>query len=188
VNDLLDSSRADVDKLRLHVSAIRVDQAISLAVASIQRQVEGKHLVLEVLIAEKLPMVLADEARLTQILGNLLSNAAKFTPPGGHISIGADASADSREYIDIVVSDSGCGIASGDLERVFDRLFQASNAEDWSSDGGLGLGLTIARDLVRGHGGKLTVESRLGAGSRFRVALPALPLQALEAVQRVSAG
>jgi signal transduction histidine kinase len=187
VNDLLDSARADVDKLQLRVTAIRVDQAISLAVASIQKQADGKHLELEVAIAQELPMVLADEARLTQILGNLLSNAAKFTPPGGHIRISANARAGSSEHIEIAVSDSGCGIAPADLERIFDRLFQAPNAEELSAGGGLGLGLTIARDLVQRHGGKLTVESRVGAGSRFRVTLPALPPQALEAGQRASA-
>ena len=181
VNDLLDSARADVDKLQLRVVAIRVDQAISLAVASVQKLAEVKHLVLEAAIAPELPMVLADEARLTQILGNLLSNAAKFTAPGGHISISAKARPGSSEQIEITVSDSGCGIASADLERIFDRLYQAPNAGELSADGGLGLGLTIARDLVQRHGGRLSVESRVGIGSRFRVTLPALPLQALEA-------
>ncbi len=109
--------------------------------------------------------------RSAQVLSNLLSNAQKFTDEGGVISVFAQCRAD-RGSVVIGVRDTGCGIAEHDLPHIFDRLYQADAHADSMSSRGLGLGLSIAREIVTLHGGEVQVESELGRGSVFRVVLP----------------
>jgi len=112
----------------------------------------------------------ANAVKLRQIVLNLLSNAVKFTPEGGHVSVMCDAG-ESAGTVAVHVADTGIGIAETNLEKVFEPFVQVGGAV--SSDEGVGLGLSISRDLARGMGGDITVRSTLGVGSTFTVTLPA---------------
>jgi signal transduction histidine kinase len=172
VNDLSDSSRLENAKLRLNLAPVRPERIISFALASIRNIAVAKGLNLKTEITPNLPPVLADEVRLSQILGNLLGNAAKFTPPLGEIALLARFKPGSSAQIEITVRDSGCGIAPEHLDKIFNRLYQVPHAGDDLMGSGLGLGLSIARELVQLHGGELRVESALGLGSTFKFDLP----------------
>ncbi len=115
-----------------------------------------------------------DPERLLQIMHNLLSNAVKFTPAGGQVILRIEQSEkaiDSESWLQISVADTGIGIAPEDLPLVFDRFFQTQNQQQAKS-GGTGIGLSLTKELVRAMGGDISVESTLGAGTTFRVALP----------------
>jgi signal transduction histidine kinase len=112
----------------------------------------------------------ANAVKLRQIVLNLLSNAVKFTAEGGHVSVTCDAG-EQAGTVAVHVSDTGIGIAADHLEKVFQPFVQVSGTV--SSDEGVGLGLSISRDLARAMGGDITVHSELGVGSRFTVTLPA---------------
>jgi signal transduction histidine kinase len=106
-----------------------------------------------------------DSERVQQVLGNFISNALKFTPPGGVVVLGCEG---ERGQVRMFVQDSGPGIAEAEAARVFDRFFRGSQ----SRGDGLGLGLTIARALIQAHGGEIGVTTRTGAGARFWFTLP----------------
>jgi signal transduction histidine kinase len=186
VNDLSDSSRLENDKLRLNAAPVRPERIISFALASIRHIALAKELALTTEIEPGLPAVLADEVRLSQILGNLLGNAAKFTPPQGAITLSARFKAGTRERIEITVRDTGCGVAPEHLGQIFDRLYQVPHAGDDLMGSGLGLGLSIARELVQLHGGTLTVRSTLGAGSTFAFDLPITLAAITQPAHRIS--
>ena len=114
--------------------------------------------------------VRADEEKLRQILLNLLTNALKFTPAGGTVSVGCEA---GGETVIIRVRDTGRGIAPAHLEQVFEPFVQVDRHVTPGKDQGVGLGLAISRELARGMGGDLTAESELGRGSTFILTLPA---------------
>ncbi len=117
-------------------------------------------------IASTLPAVSADEARIEQVLVNLIHNAIKFTLPGGRINISAKADGDK---LIVSVSDTGVGISEDDLPRVFERFYKADRAR---AGGGTGLGLAIAKHVVEAHGGRIRVESVEGRGATFSFTLP----------------
>jgi signal transduction histidine kinase len=112
----------------------------------------------------------ANAVKLRQIILNLLSNAVKFTAEGGHVSVTCDAG-EQAGTVAIHVADTGIGIAPDHLEKVFEPFVQVSGTV--SSDEGVGLGLSISRDLARAMGGEVHVRSELGGGSTFTVTLPA---------------
>jgi signal transduction histidine kinase len=114
-----------------------------------------------------LPTVRADADQLTQILLNLLMNALAATGPGGRVTVrAAPAQREARAGVELTVTDTGVGIRPEDLPHIFDPFFSTKRS------GGAGLGLSICHDLVKAHQGTITVESELGAGSRFTVWLP----------------
>jgi signal transduction histidine kinase len=117
-----------------------------------------------------LPVVTIDPDRIGQVIGNLLSNAIKYTPEGGSVRISASSSVDE---IRITVSDTGPGIALGEHEQVFEPFYRSQDSRRFPQ--GLGLGLTIARDLVEAHGGQLVISSQIGKGSDFVIILPVEP-------------
>jgi signal transduction histidine kinase len=112
-------------------------------------------------------MVDIDPDRLAQAVGNLFSNAIKYTPPGGSVTLSAGA---SEHDIWIAVADTGPGIAAEERERVFEPFYRSVQQRRFPQ--GLGLGLTIARELVAAHGGSMTLTSAPGVGSRFTIHLP----------------
>ncbi|MFM8321331.1 MAG: sensor histidine kinase [Chloroflexota bacterium] len=114
-----------------------------------------------------LPLVNGDPVRLAQVVGNLISNAIKVTPPGGIIAVTAGSSGDQ---LWIKVSDSGPGIPADELQKIFEPFYQGRTGA--SRDAGMGLGLSIARSLVEAHGGSIHVDSHPGAGSEFTIQLP----------------
>ena len=131
-----------------------------------------KNIAFDVIVADDFPRVLrADPDRLrNEVLGNLLSNAFKFTPEGGSIRLEAHDSTDDR--VRIAVCDSGGGIPQEDLEHIFDKFYQVGPE---ARAQGSGLGLAIAREIVEAHGGDITAESAPGKGTTFHILLPKRP-------------
>jgi two-component system phosphate regulon sensor histidine kinase PhoR len=115
---------------------------------------------------KELPEVLADKARMQQVVMNLLHNAIKYTPPGGTINIWAEIEGSMMKF---EIRDTGVGINPENLERIFERFYKADRAR---SGGGTGLGLSIARHLVEAHGGRIWADSTLSEGSIFYFTLP----------------
>ena len=174
IEDLLDMSRIISGKLRLEVRAVEMADVVEAAVASARPGAEAKGIRINQLIDPHASAVMGDPARLQQVVWNLLSNAVKFTPRGGRVSVVV-----RREgtHIELVVSDTGQGIAAEFLPHVFDR-FRQGDASTTRRHGGLGLGLSIVRHLVELHGG--TVAASSGGpdrGSTFTVRLPVSAVQ-----------
>jgi signal transduction histidine kinase len=169
VDDLLDMSRIISGKLRLDLREVDVAEVLHEAVTIVQPAADARTLRLDLVIDPGAGVLVADPDRLQQIIWNLLSNAIKFTPPGGRVVLSLQR---SDEAIDIVVRDSGTGIAADFLPHVFDR-FRQGDAGAQRRHGGLGLGLAIVRHLVELHGGSVIAESAgEGKGATFRVNLP----------------
>jgi len=175
IDDMLDVSRLLTGKLELNSEPVDVAAAVLLALRAITPSAERKNLTLEKSFTLGSSRVDGDPTRLQQIFWNILANAVKFTPAGGRIRVRM-SSTDSR--IDIVVSDTGQGISAEFLPRVFDSLSQQRGSST-RGHGGLGLGLSIVRQLVQMHGGTVRAESAgEGKGATFTVSLPARELAA----------
>ena len=167
INDILDLSKIEADRLVLRVEAFALADAVAEVLSSIRPLAAVKNLQLESEIDATL-MLEADRLRFKQILYNLFSNAIKFTPFEGRVWVEA---AVSGNHLQLVVGDTGIGIAPEDQEVIFESFRQASATTKGVREG-TGLGLAITKRLVEHHGGKIWVESELGEGSRFFVELP----------------
>ena len=168
INDMLDISRIEAGRLRLDVAPLNLRAAIDHSVVSFRPMFDAKNLTVQTELAEDVPTVQADEARLQQILANLISNAVKYTPAGGWITIRANAAGGQAA---ISVSDTGVGIPSDALPRLFSKFYRVDQAAT-AEIGGTGLGLSITKALVELHGGRITIASRPGAGTTVRFTLP----------------
>ena len=169
VDDLLDVSRIARGRIELKEQVVEIGEVVAKAIETTSPLLEQQTHVLTVDVPESGLSVYADPTRLSQVISNLLTNAAKYTPAGGRIDVGA-----RREGDEVVVSvrDSGIGIPPAMLPHVFDLFVQARQAID-RSQGGLGLGLTIVRNLVEQHGGTVSAKSDgPGLGSEFTIRLP----------------
>jgi two-component system cell cycle sensor histidine kinase PleC len=175
VNDILDLSKIEAGKLELHDDVVDVEEVIAESLALLRRRTDAGKLRLAVRVASKLPQLRADERRLQQILLNLLSNAAKYTPDGGTVRV--SVSATRRGGMSISVVDNGIGMSAEDCERAFRPFQQIDNPQNQSAHG-TGLGLPLARSLVEGHGGRLALASRPGKGTRVTVQFPPMRLVA----------
>jgi signal transduction histidine kinase/CheY-like chemotaxis protein len=168
IDDLLDVSRITANKLELRLEPVDVAEILHQGVETARADVERARHALTLHLPPPGTCVLGDPTRLTQIVANLLQNASKYTPRGGHILLEASA-ADGN--VDIRVRDDGIGIAADDVPRLFEKFSQVVPA--LQGGGGLGLGLALVRGLVALHGGTVTVNSAgLGQGSEFVVRLP----------------
>jgi PAS domain S-box-containing protein len=173
VEDLLDVSRIITGNMRLDVRPLELLPIIEAAMDSVQPAANAKLIKLEASLDPRAGPVSGDAARLQQIVWNLISNAVKFTPKGGHVSLRLER-ADS--HVEINVSDTGQGIGKDFLPFVFDRFRQADGSTT-RMHGGLGLGLAIVRHLVELHGGTVEVESPgIGQGATFKVRLPIIEM------------
>lgn len=169
IDDLLDMSRITQNKIELRREHIRLQDALQAAQEVSAPQIEAHRHQLTLDIASAPIWLDADMTRVTQIISNLLNNAAKYTPAGGRIALSAGTS--GSEAV-IRVSDNGTGLAPEMLDRVFDLFVQAHDDEP-QAQGGLGIGLALVRRLVDMHGGRITAESPgRGQGSTFTVYLP----------------
>ena len=166
INDALDLSAMDAGQLRMNFESLSVAQTFARVLPMVQRQAVEAKVKLRLGGAEG--QIWADAIRLRQVLINLLSNAIKYNRPGGFVSLEARPGPDQ---VLICVSDNGKGMSSAQLEHLFEP-FNRLGAER-SSVQGHGIGLAIAQGLVQGMGGKITVQSTLGKGTRFEIALPA---------------
>jgi signal transduction histidine kinase len=147
---------------------VNVSDVLNAAELLVAPQAKAKGLSLKVSPCPPELSVRTDAERLRQILVNLLSNAVKFTPTGGRVEMSCDQRGD---HVLLMISDTGIGIPTDKLDVIFDPFVQV-RAELTRRHEGTGLGLAISRDLARGMGGDLTVESVLGQGSTFTVLLP----------------
>jgi signal transduction histidine kinase len=178
VNQLLDISRLEAGGMRLEVRETSVPELFEQLRRTFEvlanKQGIGLHFELEQSAPLSIP---ADGDRLRdQVLGNLLANSLKFTPAGGHIQVRCWGADDS---LLIEVADNGAGMPAAQLPHVFDKYFQIG---EQARSKGAGLGLTIAHDIIEEHGGTIAVESEEGAGTTFRVSLPATRERQLAAV------
>jgi len=168
VNDVLDTSRIVSGKMRLSLDSCQVDDFVQDAVETIQLAADAKGIVLDVLIEPGLT-VLCDRDRLLRVMWNILSNAVKFTPSGGRVTVRATR---HDSLIAISIRDTGIGISPDNLGFVFHRFWQGHTGAS-REFGGLGLGLALARHIVELHGGAIVAESAgVGKGTVFTVTLP----------------
>lgn len=168
INQLLDWSRLDVGRIDIKPEPLRVGEFVEDVVESFQTLAEEKSILLEVAPCDPALVVRADRDKLEQILWNLVGNAVKFTPKSGRISV-ACAARDAG-FVQISVSDTGCGIAPHELPNVFNEFSKVESTMPGSQ--GAQLGLFITKSLVTLHGGEMWVESQLGVGTQFFFTLP----------------
>jgi signal transduction histidine kinase/CheY-like chemotaxis protein len=177
IDDLLDVARITQGKIALRKERVYLVEILDHAVDSTRAFIESRGLRLGVSLAAEPVRVEADPARLEQVFVNLLSNAAKYTDAGGRVEVSSQLEADE---VVIRVRDSGIGIASDVLPRIWELFAQAERTPD-RAQGGLGIGLTVARRLVEMHGGRIEARSEgVGKGAEFIVSLPALSVAADE--------
>lgn len=169
VDDLQELSRVEAGAVSLSKRAVRAEEIILGAVTPLRPAFEQKHVELRMAPSPSLPAVSADPDRIIQVLTNLLSNAVRYTPPGGQVTISVAAIDDQVAFR---VSDTGAGIAPEHLPHIFDRFYRADPSRSRTA-GGAGIGLTIARALVEAHGGRIQATSEgAGRGAVFTFTLP----------------
>ncbi len=168
VNDLLDISRIESGRVQLKRELVDVEEMITIVVATLEHLIAEKAQALEVVVEQDLPPVELDRDRIVQVLTNLLSNAYKYTQTGGHIRLSAER-ADGALYF--AVADNGFGISEQDQEKLFTRFFRV-DSELTREIGGTGLGLNIVKTIIEMHGGEVSLNSELGAGSTFAFTIP----------------
>lgn len=168
VSELLELSRIESGRVPLKLHPTVPEELVIRSVERLRLQAERAGLGISILIRPGLPFILADPARLEQVLVNLLHNAIKFTPSGGKIEVQAEPAAGGDQII-FSVKDTGAGISANDLQRIFERFYKTDRAR---SGGGTGLGLAIAKHMVEAHGGKIWAESVEGQGSVFFFSIP----------------
>ncbi|GLZ01109.1 HAMP domain-containing sensor histidine kinase [Actinoplanes sp. NBRC 103695] len=165
IGDLSDLADADAGRLRLHPELVYVNELLGQVAAAHAGRADGVSIEVE---AAGDPEVMLDPNRIRQVVGNLLSNAVRHSPPGATVTVRSRL---DGGYLVIEVADTGQGIAEDDLPYIFDRFWRADKSRNRST-GGSGLGLAIVRKLAEAHGGTVTATSRLGHGSTFTLRLP----------------
>jgi PAS domain S-box-containing protein len=168
VNDILDISRMETGRIRLDIQPLEIIELIREVGLAFEAQMLEKGISLMLDLPPALPPVGADRARLMQILVNLVSNAWKYTLPGGTVTLRAVL---RGEFIQLEVNDTGIGLSEADLERVFDRFYRVERSEVLLADG-TGLGLSIVKMFVEMLGGEIWVQSEIDVGSTFCFTLP----------------
>jgi PAS domain S-box-containing protein len=169
INDILDLSKAEADKIELHEEPLDLAATAGHCLAMVRRRAELAEVTLINALPSGLPPLFADERRLKQILINLLSNAVKFTPSGGTIRVVAE---DSGGKIRIAVEDSGIGIAAEDIPKVLQPFGQVDSTVSREHEG-TGLGLPLSKRLAELHGADFRIESELGRGTSVSMVFPA---------------
>lgn len=168
IESILDLSRMDAGRLTLHTDLIRLSELLEETIRSAKPFVEKKTLGLKWQL-DTFPLVWSDAGKIKQVLTNLLSNAIKFTQ-SGEISIQA-RNVPEREGVEIIISDTGIGMKAQDLPKIFDPFYQVLS-DSAQPSGGVGLGLSIVKELVNLLGGDIAVKSEVGTGSTFTLFLP----------------
>jgi two-component system phosphate regulon sensor histidine kinase PhoR len=170
VKEISDLSSIESGEVNLSPGNIRLKSAVAEAIGLLETRAEEMQIRFEISVPDDLT-VRADATRLSQILHNLIENAIKFNRPGGNVAVRA-AGADG--FARVEVEDTGNGISSADLPRIFERLYRADRSRSQNIQG-TGLGLAIVKHLVLAHGGDITATSELGRGSKFTFTLPLEP-------------
>jgi signal transduction histidine kinase len=170
VGDLLFVAQVEAGKLTLDPGPVDMSAVCSESVETARPRAEAAGVTLR-LDAERVPWLTGDDGRLGQALDNLVSNALKFTPPGGTVGVGLRQLGDD---VVVEVSDTGVGIPDEEQARLFDRFFRSQSAHERAVPG-VGLGLTIVKAIVDGHGGRISTRSSEGRGTTFAITLPLVP-------------
>lgn len=170
VSDLLDSSLIDAGLARLSLETLAIADVAAEVCPTIAFLAREKGIAFETSIPPDLPAVRADRHKVAQILSNLLTNAVKFTEPGGHVELKARPAA-SSQWVEIQVADTGVGMTPAQVAELWDK-YHRSHSRGTRGERGTGLGLYICRQLVELHGGGIVVDSELGRGTTFRLTLP----------------
>jgi signal transduction histidine kinase len=170
VDSLLTLARADEGRFDLHREPVALEPLVAEMLETATILGESAGITVRRLGTEP-ATVSGDPDRLRQLLLNIVTNAIKYTPRGGTVSIGLDRRGDQAA---VTIDDTGVGIASVDVPFIFERFWRADRARSRGERGGLGLGLSIAEWIAQAHGGGITVASRIGRGTTFTVQLPLL--------------
>ncbi|MCB9453511.1 MAG: GAF domain-containing protein [Anaerolineaceae bacterium] len=179
VSDLNDITKLQVDKMRMEFSSVDFRNVVTETLRPLTRQIEDKGQTLNIQMPPEIPLIRADQNRLIQVLTNMVSNAYKYTPPDGTITIKGELIAEaaenkaqqSQELLHVSVRDTGIGMSQEDLVRLFTPYFRSENPLTREQPG-TGLGLTITRGIIQLHGGKIWVDSELGVGTTFNFTVP----------------
>jgi two-component system phosphate regulon sensor histidine kinase PhoR len=168
VDDVLSLARLEGGGLALDLTTIRPAAFLRGIMRDWEKKFAAKNLRAELVVSDNLPPLQADEARLQEVIYNLLDNAVKYSPPNGHVTVRA---APDGDRLVLTVSDNGLGIPARDLPRIFERFYRADKARHREL-GGTGLGLSIVKHIAQLHGGSAEAESEIGRGTTVRVLLP----------------
>ncbi len=168
INDVLDLAKVESGTIEIHPEPLALPGAVEIVMSVVEPLAAKKNISVNIETDETVASITADPARFKQILYNLLSNAIKFTPSGGTVSIGVKRRDGTTE---ISVTDTGIGISTRDQKRIFSEFLQVEGSYARKYEG-TGLGLALTKKLVELHGGRIWVESSLGAGSKFTFSLP----------------
>jgi signal transduction histidine kinase len=171
IDDLLEVTRLETGKLTVEPERVSVLMAVTDSFNTLEGTARGKRITLSYDLPANLPSAHADQTRLRQILIILLDNAIKFTPEGGSVTVRAGLFEKDTRFVQIEVSDTGCGISAEITEEIFERLYQVSERTE-ASRKGLGLGLYICKELVMRQGGRIWATRRRPKGSTFLFTLP----------------
>jgi two-component system cell cycle sensor histidine kinase PleC len=171
INDILDMSKIEAGKLNLRLEPVAIDEVVEDTLRLIRQRAEKAGLKIRVHLPPRLPDITADFRALKQVLLNLLTNAVKFTPQGGTITVSAVATDD---FVHVSVTDTGIGIAEKDLERLARPFEQIENQFSKTREG-TGLGLALTKSLIEMHHGRFEIDSAPGEGTTTRVILPIHP-------------
>ena len=180
VNDILDFSKLEAGRLRLSKEMIETGPLLREVLSSIRPLAESRGVALAIDAPGALPRLFADRDKITQVIVNLISNAIKFTPGGGTVSVstGAALQTGMDTLLEISVRDTGCGIEEKDISRVFEKFEQVEGGKN-TGISGTGLGLPITKAIVELHGGTIRVKSAIGKGSIFTFTVPMVPEDAV---------
>ncbi len=177
VEDLNDNSKIEAGRLRLDFKAVNVPDVVENVIRSTKRQIEEKKQTIAVEVPQDLPKIWADRTRIEQILVNLVSNAHKYTPEGGHILVKAEKTTNqwdtqgAAEVVHLYVQDNGIGMTPEDQRKIFQKFFRSDDDQARKSPG-TGLGLNITKSLVEMQGGKIWFESEFRKGTSFHFTVP----------------
>jgi signal transduction histidine kinase len=173
VNDLLDLSKAEANKIALILTEVKIDDIARLVVKNLSSLARQKQIEIN-LEAEELPEVIADQDRVRQVMTNLLGNALKFSEPGSMVTIRLQSSYPPDEGVIVTVSDHGPGIPDYEQANIFEPFYRIEHPSDRSVPGS-GLGLALVKRIIDLHHGWITVNSALGKGTSFQVFWPSYP-------------
>jgi two-component system sensor histidine kinase GlrK len=181
IETIIDLSKMESGLLNYDLNPVEISHSVIEAIEAVKLLAKSKNILLSYGADKKLPRLLIDSEKMIQALINIFSNAIKFTPPGGKVSVeiretkesaaqgGRGNDAGLEEAVKISISDTGPGIGQEDLPRIFEKFYRGHAAAATNGDG---LGLTIVQHIIQAHGGRIWVDSQPGSGSKFNLFLP----------------
>ncbi|MFK8082887.1 MAG: ATP-binding protein [Granulosicoccus sp.] len=175
-NELLELSRFETGKMQVNLKLSSIHEVFDHCMVAAMPKAAGRQIELTIVKEPDLPMVMMQSNRIIQVLSNLIGNALKFTPQNGAVTVTASVMHGAGR-VRLCVKDNGCGIPPKDLKHVFERLYQVTPTSDCENESGMGLGLSIAQQIIELHGSTITVESTLGEGSEFSFELGTCQVQ-----------